>query len=152
MRIGKRFNTMTSDINLNGKVINWCSEIKYLRVYISAATTFKYDLHNAKMKFVRCWNGLLSKLGSSPHVGVTLYFISTKCNPILIYGLESMRLSKANYNSISYPYNSAYQVRSGCHPKGPFGHGCCSDVLPPFSVSNQLLESNSVSSCGNAMQ
>ena len=43
-------------------------------------------------------------------------------------------------------------VRSGSHPKGPSGHGCCSDVLPPFSVSNQLLESNSVSSCGNAIQ
>ena len=44
------------------------------------------------------------------------------------------------------------QVRSGSHPKGPSGHGCCSDVLPPFSVPNQLLESNSVSPCGNAIQ
>jgi hypothetical protein len=63
MRIGKRFNTSTSDINLNGKVINWCSEIKYLGVYISAATTFKCNLHNTKMKFFRSLNGLLSKLG-----------------------------------------------------------------------------------------
>ena len=45
-----------------------------------------------------------------------------------------------------------YPVRSGSYPKGPSGHRCCSDVLPPFSVSNQLLESNSVSSCGNAIQ
>ena len=43
-------------------------------------------------------------------------------------------------------------VRSGGHPEGPSCHGCCSDVLPPFSVSNQLLESNSVSPCGNAIQ
>ena len=43
-------------------------------------------------------------------------------------------------------------VRSGDHPKGPSGHGCCSDVLPPFSVSNQLFESNSVSSCGNTIR
>ena len=42
---------------------------------------------------------------------------------------------------------------SGNHPVGPWsGHGCCSDVLPPFSVSNQLLESNSVSPCDNAIQ
>ena len=32
MRVGKQFNTSTSDINLNGKVINWCSEMKYLGV------------------------------------------------------------------------------------------------------------------------
>ena len=31
------------------------------------------------------------------------------------------------------------QVRSGNHPKGPSGHGCCSDVLPPLSVFNQLF-------------
>ena len=28
-------------------------------------------------------------------------------------------------------YISSGQVRSGCHPKGPSGRGCCSDVLPP---------------------
>ena len=42
-----------------------------------------------------------------------------------------------------YPTNCIY-ITSGqvmCHPTGPWsGHGCCSDVLPPFSVSNQLLE------------
>ena len=38
------------------------------------------------------------------------------------------------------------------HLVGPSGHGWCSDVFPPLSVSNQLLESNSVSSCGNAIQ
>ena len=45
-----------------------------------------------------------------------------------------------------------HQVKSGSHPKGPSGLGCCSDVLPPFSISNQLLESNSVSPYGNAIQ
>ena len=63
----------TSDINLNGKVINWCSEIKYLGVYISAATTFKCNFYNAKMKFFISLNSLLSKLGSSPDIGITLY-------------------------------------------------------------------------------
>ena len=47
---------------------------------------------------------------------------------------------------------NAIILRSGSHPKGPSGHGCCSDVLPPLSVSNQLLVSNPVSPCGNAMQ
>jgi len=63
------------------------------------------------------------------------------------------RYLKCNWRSSSFSRpNCKGQVRSGGHPKGPSGHGCCSDVLPPFSVSNQLLKSNSVSPCGNAIQ
>ena len=63
------------------------------------------------------------------------------------------RYLKCNWRSSSFSRsNCKGQVRSGGHPKGPSGHGCCSDVLPPFSVSNQLPKSNSVSPCGNAIQ
>ena len=55
------------------------------------------------------------------------------------------RYLKCNWRSSSFSRpNCKGQVRSGGHPKGPSGHGCCSDVLPPFSISNQLLDSNSV--------
>ena len=108
MRIGKRFNATTSDVSLNGNAIKWCSEIKYLGMYIPAATNFKCNLHYSKMKFFRSLNSLFGKLGSSPHIGITLFLVSTNCNPILFYGLEAMRLSKANYSSLCYPYNSAY--------------------------------------------
>src|ERR1700721_2148546 len=112
MRIGRRFNTATSDINLNGTAIKWCSEIKYLGMYIPAAATFKCNFHNAKMKFFRSLNSLLGKLGSSPHIGITLFLVASNCYPILFYGLESMHLSKTNYSIMSYPYNSAYMKLS----------------------------------------
>jgi hypothetical protein len=108
MRIGKRYNMATRDLHVNGIAINWCSEIKYLGMYITAGTTFKCNLHNVKMKFFRSLNSVLGKLGSSPHVGLTLYLVAANCVPILFYGLESMHLSKANYNSVTYPYDMAY--------------------------------------------
>ena len=53
---------------------------------------------------------------------------------------------------MQYKSRLSGQMSSGSHPKGLSAHGCCSDVLPPFSVSNQILESNSVSPCDNAIQ
>ena len=42
---------------------------------------------------------------------------------------------KTDYKSFNEERGSSY-FRSGNHPIGPSGHGCCSDVLPPFSVFN----------------
>jgi len=39
---------------------------------------------------------------------VTLSLISTNCNPILLYGVESLRLTKTDVGTLSHPYNSAY--------------------------------------------
>jgi len=51
MRIGKRFDVVVGNICLAGKTIQWVKEIKYLRLYITAATTFKCNLHYATLKF-----------------------------------------------------------------------------------------------------
>ena len=33
------------------------------------------------------------------------------------------------------------KVRSGSHPKGPSGHGCSGDVLPPFCLQPESSSS-----------
>jgi len=73
-----------------------------------AGTAFKCSLHNVKIKFFRSLNSIIGKLGSNAPVDVTISLVNAFCNPILLYGLESLRLSMANINSISYPYNSVY--------------------------------------------
>jgi len=108
MRIGKRFDVGTSDITLDNKPLTWVKELRYLGLYFIAATTFKCNFHYAKMSFFRSLNGILGKLGPSPPPNIVLHLVSAYCNPILFYGLDSLRLSKSNYNSISYPYNSVY--------------------------------------------
>ena len=108
MRIGKRFDVTTSDISIDDKPIAWVKEIRYLGMYIVAGNTFKCNLHCAKVKFFRSLNGILSKLGPTPPPRIVLFLTSSYCNPALFYGLESLRLSKTNYNSISYAYNASY--------------------------------------------
>ena len=68
----------------------------------------KCNLHNSKVKFFRSLNGILGKLGSNPNIATTLYLISTFCNPVLFYGLEALKLSKAEINQMAYPFNSVY--------------------------------------------
>jgi hypothetical protein len=108
MRIGRRFDLQTCELVLDNTPIKWVKEIRYLGVYIIAASTFKCNLHFAKISFFRSLNSLLSRLGPLPSPGIVLYLVSSYCNSTLFYGLESLRLSKANYNSISYPYNATY--------------------------------------------
>jgi len=73
-----------------------------------AGTSFKCDLHNAKLKYFRSLNGLLGKMGSSPNVQLTLSLISSFCTPVLCYGIEAMRLNKSQINSLTFPYNSGF--------------------------------------------
>jgi hypothetical protein len=108
MRIGKRFDVATNDILLENKPIPWAKEMRYLGMYIVAANTFKCNLHYAKVKFFRSLNGILSKLGPSPPPRIVIFLTSSYCTPSLFYGIESLRLSKTNYNSISYAYNASY--------------------------------------------
>ena len=105
MRIGKRYDVAVDNICLAGKPIQWAREIKYLGLYLIAAASFKFDLHHAKVKFFRSLNGILGKLGASPPVSIVLHLVATYCNPVLFSGLDALHLSKANYSSLSYPYN-----------------------------------------------
>ena len=81
------------------------------------------------------WSHCLLQLlgGGRPQTGNSLV-PERVSHPLLVFILWS--------SSCVYFIYFAGQVKSGSHPVGPSGHGCCSDVLPPLSVSNQLLESN----------
>lgn len=108
IRVGSRFNVVVKDLLLDDRPIICCKELCYLGIVIKSASLFKCNLHNAKVKFFRSLNGILGKLGSSPQINLTLSLISTFCNPILLYGLESLRLSKTDVNLLTFPYNSVY--------------------------------------------
>ena len=91
LRIGKRFDTQTCALKLDKKPIEWVKEIKYLGLYIIAASNFKCNLHYAKISFFRSLNCLLGRLGPHPSPGIVLYLVSSYCNSTLFYGLESLR-------------------------------------------------------------
>jgi hypothetical protein len=108
IRIGNRFNALTKELYVNDRPISWCKEMRYLGIVIKAASVFKCNFHDTKVKFFRSLNGLLSKLGSSPQINLTLSLTSTFCNSILFYGLEALRLNKTDISLLTFPYNSVF--------------------------------------------
>jgi hypothetical protein len=109
IRVGPRFN-MTSGviISIGNNTINWSSEIKYLGLYIVSGKVFACNLHHCKLKFFRALNSILSKIGDMSALNLILSLTSSNCLPILMYGLEAMRLTKTQVNRMVYAYNSVF--------------------------------------------
>src|ERR1051325_4737193 len=80
IRVGSRFDVTSTDLYLNNVPIKWCTEIRYLGIGIKAASVFKCDLRNAKIKFFHSLNGILGKLGTTPKIGLTLSLVETFAN------------------------------------------------------------------------
>jgi len=62
----------------------------------------------AKMKYFRSLNGILGKVGTSTAIDVTLSLVSSFFIPILLFGLETGCLSKAQINKLNFPYSSVF--------------------------------------------
>jgi len=58
------------------------------------------------LKFYRAANGIFGKIGRTASEEVILKLISSKCIPILLYGLESLSLYKYQLNSLDFTVNS----------------------------------------------
>ena len=109
IRIGRRFNVNLSNFSIDGNKIPWGAEMRYLGIWIKAATVFKCNFHASKLKFFRSLNGILGKVGSSSPPHLTLSLTSTFCNPILLYGLESLNINKYDTNRLSFPFDSVFK-------------------------------------------
>jgi len=97
-----------SKLCLVNETITWASELPYLGLVMKSGKNFKCCFHLKKIKFFRSVNGILSKLGSAPPINITLTLLNTNCNPILLYGLEALKLTKSDVNALSLPFNSVY--------------------------------------------
>jgi len=65
----------------------------------------KYSLDEAKRGFYRAANSIFGKIGRTASEEVTLHLIKAKCVPILLYGLETLFLTKAQLNSLDFMAN-----------------------------------------------
>ena len=108
IRVGKRYNVLHKELSIDGNCIKWSNEVKYLGIVIMAASVFRINFHDIKIKFFQSLNGVLGKLGSAPQVNITLSLVSSFCNPILLYGIEALHLKKADIASLTFPYNSVF--------------------------------------------
>ena len=91
-------------MTLNGQVIAWKSEIRYLGVFIVSAKTFKCNLQNNRQKFFIATNGIFGKIGTRAPLDLILSLIDTFCIPVLFYGLEVLSLSKSDRSKLTLEF------------------------------------------------
>ena len=72
----------------------WKQEIRYLRVFVVSAKTFKINVQNARYKYFRALNGIFSKVGLNASPAVLLSLIES-CVSILTFACESILLNKS---------------------------------------------------------
>jgi len=77
-------------------------EIRYLGIYITRSREFKCSLDIAKQPFYRAANAVFSKVGRHASEEVILQLVSSKCVPVLLYGLEACPLNKTSANSLDF--------------------------------------------------
>jgi len=83
----------------------------YLGIYFVQPRKLKCSLdaaNFAKRGFYRAANSLFSKIGRTASEEVILQIISSKCMPILMYGLEALPLPKNQLNSLDFVINRLF--------------------------------------------
>ena len=80
----------------------------YLGIYFVQSRKLKCSLDAAKRGFYRAANSIFSKIGRTASEEVILQIISSKCLPILMYGLEALPLQKNQLNSLDFVINRLF--------------------------------------------
>ena len=88
-----------------GHILSWVDEIRYLGVFLVKSRVFKCSFSYAKRSFYCALNAVFGKVGRVASVPVLLELVSSKCLPILLYGLEACPTNKADRNSMDFAIN-----------------------------------------------
>jgi len=106
LRIGPRANISCTPIQtLSGISLQWFDEIRYLGVHIIQSSRFKISLDRPKRSFYRVANSIFGRVGRVASEEVTIQLFSSKCVPILLYGLEACVLNKHQIASLDFVIN-----------------------------------------------
>ena len=108
LRIGPRFNVRCASISAGSNGVSWCSNIRYLGVFISCGRVFRCNLDNCRSNFYRSFNGIFSKIGTSSSPNVILSLMSSYCLPVLLYGLEALSVISREFQRLELAYNRAF--------------------------------------------
>ena len=98
LRIGPRYDATCACISsLDGNIILWATETRYLGIYIVSSRVFNCSLHYAKCGFYRAANAIFSKIGRISSEEVVLQLVKSKCLPILLYCLEVLPINQDRF-------------------------------------------------------
>ena len=97
--------------------------MKYLDAYVESANTFKLSFLESQSKFFRSANGIFYKCKGSMFETVIMHLYSSYCKRILLYAVESVRLSDSKLNSLTHRWHAIFWKLFGTNDVG-----CINDV------------------------
>jgi len=79
--------------------------LRYLGIYFVNSRTLKCSIDAAKRGFYRAVNSIFGKVGRIASEEVVLHFTTSKCMPVLLYGLEALQLNKSQLSFLDFMVN-----------------------------------------------
>ena len=103
LRIGPRCEIPAAGVNsLPGQSLPWVNEMRYLDIYIVRSWSLKCSLDACRKEFYRAANSIFGKIERTASEEVVLQLISTKCLPVLLYGLDAFSLYIYQLQSLDF--------------------------------------------------
>ena len=81
-------------IYLDRKIVQWCTKVKYLGLYLIGGANFKIDLTVAKRKYHGSFNNIRSVVGRQVNEIMVLHLLKSYCLPRLIGTRQRLRISE----------------------------------------------------------
>lgn len=109
MRIGPDFRKDCAPVTMiDGECLKWVDSIRYLGVVLLSAKSLQTSLSDNMKSFYSSANAVFSKVGRNASEEVLLQLINSKCVPSLLYGLEALTLTTANYRALEYVFKRTH--------------------------------------------
>ena len=109
LRVGARHKSPCASLEaLDGSVIPWVTELKYLGVVLTQGTQLRINVHHNKVNFFKSFNNLYSKLGSSCSVETIVYLMKVNCLSAMLHNLESVILNRSDLNKLNFSLGRAF--------------------------------------------
>jgi len=95
-------------LSAGGKTLNWCSTVKYLRVYLVSGRHLRIDFDAVKQKFHSACNCVLSNSHCTSKLIQFLPSQESYCIPILRFAFTGLR-ANASQTRDSVSWDNAYR-------------------------------------------
>ena len=97
-----------ADLMLQNKPLEWAPNLKYLGIVIVSGSAFSACLDSVRQKYFAAVNALNAhcKFVAEP---IKLHLYESYCLPILLYGVDSIKLSSHQSQELQVCWNNAYR-------------------------------------------
>jgi len=108
LTIGRARKKVCNNVKLYGVDLQFVSTVKYLGAYVVSANVFKLSFVESQSKFFRSVNGIFHKCKGAMCETAMMLLFNSYCEPILLYGVESVCLSRKNLSSLAHSWHAIF--------------------------------------------